>query len=142
MGCFRRLGSFLVSVVAMAQPTLTKADVQQLVEAAAKSIDSSSMAVAMTDRQGDILAVFRKCSAAPTVARNFGKDVDANELAVGLARTAGFFSNAQAPISSRTVRFISGVHFPPGVFLHRKRGALRHREHQPRLHHWGGLRRG
>ena len=114
MGCFRRLGFFVVSVVAMAQPTLTKADVQQIVEAAAKSIDSSSMAVAITDRQGDILAVFRK-STAPTVARNFGKDVDANELAVGLARTAGFFSNAQAPISSRTVRFISGVHFPPGV---------------------------
>jgi uncharacterized protein GlcG (DUF336 family) len=34
---------------------------------------------------------------------------------VGLARTAAYFSNDQAPLSSRTVRFISGIHFPPGV---------------------------
>jgi uncharacterized protein GlcG (DUF336 family) len=38
-----------------------------------------------------------------------------DELAVALARTAAFFSNDQAPLSSRTVRFISGIHFPPGV---------------------------
>ena len=41
--------------------------------------------------------------------------VPADELAVSLARTGAFFSNDQAPLSSRTVRFISGVHFPPGV---------------------------
>jgi hypothetical protein len=41
--------------------------------------------------------------------------VDVNELAVSLARTAAFFSNDQAPLSSRTVRFISGIHFPPGI---------------------------
>src|SRR5258707_542778 len=35
--------------------------------------------------------------------------------AVALARTGAFFSNDQAPLSSRTVRFISGIHFPPGV---------------------------
>ncbi len=105
MGCFRRVSPFLFAVAALAQPaTLTRADVQQVVETAAKSIDSNEFVVAVTDRQGDILAVFRKPSAAAV-----------EELAVGLARTAGFFSNAQAPISSRTVRFISGVHFPPGV---------------------------
>ena len=38
-----------------------------------------------------------------------------NNLAVALARTAAFFSNDQAPLSSRTVRYISGIHFPPGV---------------------------
>ena len=32
-----------------------------------------------------------------------------------MARTAAFFSHNMAPLSSRTVRFISGVHFPPGV---------------------------
>jgi uncharacterized protein GlcG (DUF336 family) len=41
--------------------------------------------------------------------------VDANNLAVALARTASFFSNDAAPLSSRTVRFISGIHFPPGI---------------------------
>ena len=34
---------------------------------------------------------------------------------MALARTASFFSNDQAPLSSRTVRFISGIHFPPGI---------------------------
>ena len=94
---------------------LTQDDVRRVVEAAAKSADSNGMVIAVTDRQGDILAVFRKPGAPATVVGNFGKKVDANELAVGLARTAGFFSNAQAPLSSRTVRFISGVHFPPGI---------------------------
>ena len=31
------------------------------------------------------------------------------------ARSAAMFSNAEAPLSTRTVRFISGIHFPPGV---------------------------
>src|SRR5208337_3802182 len=46
---------------------------------------------------------------------NFGASVNVNDLAVALARTAAYFSNDQAPLSSRTVRFISGIHFPPGV---------------------------
>ena len=29
--------------------------------------------------------------------------------------TAAFFSNDQAPLSSQTVRYISGIHFPPGI---------------------------
>ncbi len=39
----------------------------------------------------------------------------AAEKAVALARTGGYFSNDQAPLSSRTVRFISGINFPPGI---------------------------
>jgi len=46
---------------------------------------------------------------------NFGVSVNVNDLAVALARTGAYFSNDQAPLSSRTVRFISGIHFPPGV---------------------------
>src|SRR5258707_9419863 len=40
---------------------------------------------------------------------------NAKDVAVALARTGAFFSNDEAPLSSRTVRFISGIHFPPGV---------------------------
>jgi len=71
--------------------------------------------IAVSDRSGNILAVFRKPGAASTAKGNFSQTVDANELAVSLAHTAAFFSNGQAPLSSRTVRFISGIHFPPGV---------------------------
>lgn len=95
--------------------TLTKDDVARVIESAAKAASPDTMVIAVTDRQGDVLAVFRKPSAPSTAIGNFSKVVDANELAVALARTAGFFSNAQAPLSSRTVRFISGVHFPPGI---------------------------
>lgn len=96
-------------------PVLTADDVRRVVEAAAKSADNASMVIAVTDRQGDILAVFRKPNAPAKGIANFSMEVDVNELAVALARTASFFSNNQAPLSSRTVRFISGVHFPPGI---------------------------
>jgi len=73
------------------------------------------MVIAVVDRAGAILAVFQNTGAPATSTGNFGVTVDSKELAVALARTAALFSNNQAPLSSRTVRFISGVHFPPGV---------------------------
>jgi uncharacterized protein GlcG (DUF336 family) len=94
---------------------LTAADVQSVVQNAAQSVNSTAMVIAVTDRMGNILAVFRTPGAPSTAIGNFGAAVDTNELAVGLARTAAFFSNSQAPLSSRTVRFISGIHFPPGI---------------------------
>ncbi len=94
---------------------LTSADVAAVVEAAASSVNSDAMVIAVTDRQGDILAIYQKPSAPPTSAANFGMQADTNEVAVALARTASFFSNDQAPLSSRTVRYISGIHFPPGI---------------------------
>jgi uncharacterized protein GlcG (DUF336 family) len=93
---------------------LTSTDVGAVVEAAASSV-SNSLVIAVVDRAGNILGVYRKASAPTTAVGNFGVVVDANNLAVSLARTAAFFSNNQAPLSSRTVRYISGIHFPPGV---------------------------
>src|SRR5580765_3971557 len=93
---------------------LTAAEVQQVVENAAKSLNVP-MVIAVSDRAGKILAVFQSTGAPVTSTGNFGIAVDSKELAVALARTAAFFSNNQAPLSSRTVRFISGVHFPPGI---------------------------
>jgi uncharacterized protein GlcG (DUF336 family) len=100
---------------AQSTPVLTAADVQAVVVAAASSVDSDALDIAVTDRQGNILALFRKNAVAETVPGNFGVPTGTDDLAVGLARTAAFFSNDQAPISSRTVRFISGIHFPPNV---------------------------
>jgi uncharacterized protein GlcG (DUF336 family) len=94
---------------------LTSTDVAGVVEAAASSVNSDAMVIAVTDRQGDILAIYQKPSAPATSAANFGIQADTKEVAVALARTTSFFSNDQAPLSSRTVRYISGIHFPPGV---------------------------
>ena len=95
--------------------SLTAADVSALVQAAAQAADPNTMVIAVVDRSGSILGVYRKPSAPALVTGNFSAQVDANELAVSLARTGAFFSNDQAPLSSRTVRFISGIHFPPGI---------------------------
>jgi uncharacterized protein GlcG (DUF336 family) len=93
---------------------LQAADVQNLVTGAVNSVNVD-MVVAVVDRGGFVLGVFRTQNAPATAIGNFGQVQDADDLAVALARTGAFFSNDQAPLSSRTVRFISGIHFPPGV---------------------------
>ena len=93
---------------------LSASDVQSIVQAAAAAVNAPYV-IAVTNREGDILAVYQKPGFSPTTVGNFSQSVDTNELAVSLARTGAFFSNDQAPLSSRTVRFISGIHFPPGV---------------------------
>ena len=93
---------------------LQAADVQNIVTAAVNSVNVD-MVVAVVDRAGFVLGVFRTQNAPAATIGNFGQTQDANDVAVALARTGAFFSNDQAPLSSRTVRFISGIHFPPGV---------------------------
>lgn len=93
---------------------LSVADVTAVVQNAVLAVDAP-MVVAVVDRAGNILAVFESKDAPTTALGNFGTPVSADELAVGLARTAAFFSNDQAPLTSRTVRYISGIHFPPGI---------------------------
>lgn len=88
-----------------AYPALLPSEVDAIVRAAARSLDSGAMTIAVVDRAGRILGLFRKSGA------NAAND----DLAVGVARTAAFFSHNQAPLSSRTVRFLSGIHFPPGI---------------------------
>jgi uncharacterized protein GlcG (DUF336 family) len=98
----------------LAVQALQAADVQNIVTAAMNSVNVD-MVVAVVDRAGFVLGVFRTQNAPVTAIGNFGQTQNANDVAVALARTGAFFSNDQAPLSSRTVRFISGIHFPPGV---------------------------
>lgn len=105
-----------------ADPTILSAyDVCVAIANAASAVDAG-MVIAVTDRQGDVLAVYQKNNAPALTRPNYGQEAtvpraDANEVAVALARTASFFSNDNAPLTSRTVRFISGVHFPPGIMF-------------------------
>lgn len=94
---------------------LTQSDVDMLVQAAAQTANSDTMSIAVVDRLGNILAVWQGPSASATSPGNYSNMVPTGDLAVSLARTAAFFSNDQAPLSSRTVRYISGIHFPPGI---------------------------
>ena len=112
----RRILPFIGICIRLPDPVmLTSDDVAAVVQAAASSVNSDAMVIAVTNRQGDILAIYQKPAAPATSAANFGIQADTKEVAVALARTTSFFSNDQAPLSSRTVRFISGIHFPPGI---------------------------
>jgi uncharacterized protein GlcG (DUF336 family) len=93
---------------------LTAAEVQSIATAAAASVNVP-LVIAVSDRRGVILAVYQTTGAPATAVSNFGATVAADEEAAALARTAAFFSNDQAPLSSRTVRFISSIHFAPGI---------------------------
>jgi uncharacterized protein GlcG (DUF336 family) len=95
-------------ICADGQPALSPTEVSNLALAAAGAVaspPSPPMTVAVVDRAGKVLGLYRQAGA--TTAND--------DLAIGLARTGAFFSNDQAPLSSRTVRFISGIHFPPGI---------------------------
>lgn len=96
-----------------ASTPLTIADVQQVIQDAAQSVNVP-LVISVVDRAGNILAVFQTPGAPTTAIGNFGATVDSNDLAIALARTAALFSNDQAPLSSRTIRFISGTHYPRG----------------------------
>ena len=99
---------------APATSSLTATQVDAVVHAAVQSVNVP-IVVGVRDRLGNILAVFNTNGAPATGSGNLGTTPDADDLAVALARTGAFFSNNAAPLSSRTVRYISGIHFPPGV---------------------------
>jgi uncharacterized protein GlcG (DUF336 family) len=84
---------------------LTADDVQAILVIAATAISDDTLAAAVVDRTGNILGVFARPQAAARTP----------DIAVSLARSGAMFANDQAPLSSRTVRFISGIHFPPGI---------------------------
>jgi uncharacterized protein GlcG (DUF336 family) len=117
---FRRILFFLIFLlggnrVSLAQE-LTVDDATQVVFSVARQFDIP-YTIAVTNREGRPLAVFNKTGSPATTGSlvNFGVSQNTEDVAVNLARTAAFFSNNRAPLSSRTVRFISGIHFPPGV---------------------------
>ena len=83
---------------------LTAAEVQTVITRAVASIDAADFHVAVVDRQGSPLGVYS--TAGPVI-------TDEANIALSLARTTAFFSNSQAPLSSRTVQFLSTFHFPP-----------------------------
>ena len=84
---------------------ISRAEANEIVRAAASALAGDTATIAIVDRTGRPVAVFRQKNANPAN----------DDIALGVARTSAFFSNSQAPLSSRTVRTISQVHFPPGV---------------------------
>ena len=83
---------------------LTAGEVRAIIQAAVTADSSNNYYVVVVDRAGRILGAWQKPNAT----------AEAAERALSLARTGAYFSNDQAPLASRTVRFISGIHFQIG----------------------------
>jgi uncharacterized protein GlcG (DUF336 family) len=93
---------------------LTAADVQSIVQATASAVNVP-LVIAVTDRSGNVLAIYNKANAPASATGNLSMVEPSDQVAVSLAMSTSFFSNDQAPISTRTIRYISASHFPPGI---------------------------
>jgi uncharacterized protein GlcG (DUF336 family) len=83
---------------------LDATEVEILVRRAARAVDDQRMVVAVCDRVGRPLAIWR---------RNPGLTGEREiNIALSMARTGAFMSSSQGPITSRTLEFISTFHFP------------------------------
>ena len=86
---------------------LATSDVNQLLQRAAAATPGENAIVAIVDRNGDILGVRVEGNVSPLVTGNLSALTFAIDGAVAEARTGAFFANNAAPLTSRTVEFIS-----------------------------------
>jgi uncharacterized protein GlcG (DUF336 family) len=92
---------------ATACETLSADEVGKLLSRAAAATASDDAIVAIVDREGNILGVRVEGGVSPSITGNDANLVFAIDGAVAEARTGAFFANNQAPLTSRTVQFIS-----------------------------------
>lgn len=119
--------SSLPIYAAPAQESLTVADVQRVVaqSAAEASARGKPAVIAVTDRVGNVLAVFRMNGAPATAhisdapnGQNIdvqGLDVPAEAAAIAKAITGAYLSSGGNAFSSRTASQIVQQHFPPAA---------------------------
>src|ERR1700730_18513453 len=99
---------FRLTTLLAASP-LTAADVQTIInQAVTRAVHiSPNSVIAVTDREGNVLAVW--------VVRSGAAGDDEIATAVSKAGTAAYLSSNQNAFTSRTAGFIIQQHFPPGV---------------------------
>ncbi len=90
-----------------AQNLLTTTDVEVLLKRASQASPSTDAIIAVVDRSGRILGVRVEAGVAAGIRSDPDKLAFAIDGAIAKARTAAFFSSNAAPLTSRTIRFIS-----------------------------------
>jgi uncharacterized protein GlcG (DUF336 family) len=88
-------------------PQLQAGQVSDLLQRAAAADGKDDGIVVIVDRSGRILGTRVEGNVSTAVTSNPGTLTFAIDGALALARTAAFFSNNQAPLTSRTIGFIS-----------------------------------
>jgi uncharacterized protein GlcG (DUF336 family) len=95
------------AVAAADSVTITAGQVGQLLDYASAATSSNDAIIAIVDRNGRILGVRVESGVYPAITGNPEKLTFAIDGAVAKARTGAFFANAGAPLTSRTIEFIS-----------------------------------
>src|SRR5437879_5050739 len=90
-----------------ADPQLTPSEVKALLDRASGASSSRDAIIAVVDRGGHILGVRVEDGVSPTITGNVANLTFAIDGAVAEARTAAFFANDNAPLTSRTIQDIS-----------------------------------
>ncbi len=89
-----------------ATTVLTTDDVDRLLNRASAATASQDAIIAIVDRNGRLLGLRVEAAVDPSLQTGAGL-VFAADGALALARTGAFFGNNQAPLTSRTIQFIS-----------------------------------
>lgn len=87
--------------------TLTTDEVQAILQRAAAADPNDSAIVAIMDRSGRLLGVSVEKGVSTAITGNNATLSFAIDGAIAKARTGAFFGNDQAPLTSRTIQFIS-----------------------------------
>jgi uncharacterized protein GlcG (DUF336 family) len=103
----RTAPALIASQVTLAPPTLTADQVNTLLQRAAAATASDDGIVAVVDRMGNILGVRVEGNVDPAITGNAEKLHFAIDGALAEARTGAFFASDAAPLTSRTIQFIS-----------------------------------
>jgi len=102
-------------------PALTQSDVQDIIAHAVEQAQrlNQKVTIAICDREGNILGVFRMTGArfasAPLTVNGVSVQVTTVDTCIRKARTAAFLSSNGHAFSTTTACFITRQHFPPGI---------------------------
>jgi len=102
-------------------PALTQSEVETIIAHAVELAQrlNQKVTIAISDREGNILGVFRmtgaRSSSAPLTVNNTSVQVTTVDTCIRKARTAAFLSSNGHAFSTTTACFITRSHFPPGV---------------------------
>ncbi|MGL5096606.1 MAG: hypothetical protein ACRDD1_13515, partial [Planctomycetia bacterium] len=100
-------GDQIINQLPQTVQNLLAAEVEQLLDRAAAATDSEDAIIAIVDRSGRILGVRVEDGVSPILTTDPEKLTFAVDGALAKARTAAFFANGGAPLTSRTIQFIS-----------------------------------
>ncbi len=102
-------------------PFLSQSEVETLISRAVEQAQrlNQRVTIAVSDREGNILGVFRMTGArfvsAPLTVNNIPVQITTVDTCIRKARTAAFLSSNGHAFSTTTACFITRSHFPPGV---------------------------